>query len=311
MALFQLENKKVEKIKPTSFRKEKELQTLIENNLETIFNCRFIDTEFTTGSIHSGRIDTLALSEENNPVIIEYKKVASPDLINQSLYYLHWITDHRGDFQVAVNKALGNNITVDWSDIRVICIAQKYKKYDLHAVQVMGTNIELWEYKIYENGILNLEEVFRQTEHIVPDDMTNGKNPIMVAAGKKAAITRKTRSYTVEQHTKILNKNLVDLFNEIRDYIINLDSSVEESPRQEYIAYKTSQNFVCLESHKNKIYLFLKINPDDYKPLPKQARDVRKIGHFGTGDFEFTITSASDFEDAKQLIQDSLIYIGG
>ena len=58
-------------------------------------------SEFSTGNFHSGRIDSLAISEDNNPVIIEYKKVASSELINQSLYYLHWITDHKGDFEIA------------------------------------------------------------------------------------------------------------------------------------------------------------------------------------------------------------------
>ena len=58
-------------------------------------------SEFSTGNFHSGRIDSLAISEDNNPVIIEYKKVASSELINQGLYYLHWITDHKGDFEIA------------------------------------------------------------------------------------------------------------------------------------------------------------------------------------------------------------------
>ena len=38
----------------------------------------------------------------------ELQKLASSELMNQSLYYLHWISDHKGDFQVAVNKALKN-----------------------------------------------------------------------------------------------------------------------------------------------------------------------------------------------------------
>lgn len=76
---------------------------------------------------------------------------------------MHWIKDHKGDFQIAANRALGKDIDVDWSDIRVICLAPEYKKYDLHAVQVMGANIELWQYKIYENGLLNIEEVFKKT----------------------------------------------------------------------------------------------------------------------------------------------------
>ncbi len=158
MAIFEIDKGKAKGIRLIEFALEKELQRLVEENLETIFNCRLIATEFSTGSIHSGRIDTLAISEDSNPVIIEYKKIASSDLINQSLYYLHWIKDHRGDFQIAANKVFNKETEVDWSDIRVICIAPEYKKYDIHAVQVMGANIELWQYKFTKMGSLVLKK---------------------------------------------------------------------------------------------------------------------------------------------------------
>ena len=75
MVLFTITGKELELIKPRNFNFEKDIQILIENNLITVFNCRFIASEFATGLEHSGRIDTIALSEENNHVIIEYKKV--------------------------------------------------------------------------------------------------------------------------------------------------------------------------------------------------------------------------------------------
>lgn len=313
MAIFQIKDGQAERVKLSEFKLEKDLQKIIETNLETIFNCRFIATEFSTGNFHSGRIDTLALSEDNNPVIIEYKKVASSELINQSLYYLHWITDHKGDFQIAMNKALGNNEQVDWSAIRVICLAPEYKKYDLHAVQVMGANIELWQYKIYDNGVLNLEEVYRRTEPTLHKDTSDsiGKNPIQVEAGRKAALTRKTATYTIDEHLEILDESFANLFSEVRDYIIGLDSSIEETPKQKYISYKTIQNFVCLGTQRNKLILFLKLNPDEYQPLLKQCRDVRGIGHFGTGDFEVTLKNIDDFNETKHLINESLKNIGG
>lgn len=313
MAIFEIDKGKAKRVRLSGFPLEKDLQNLIENNLETIFNCRFIATEFSTGNIHSGRIDTLAISEDNNPVIIEYKKVASSDLINQSLYYLHWIKDHKGDFQIAANKVLGKTTLVDWSDIRVICIAPEYKKYDLHAVQVMGANIELWQYKIYENGILSIEEVYKQNTSKLHADAEDPKtkNPIMVEAGKKAAMTRKTATYTLEEHSKTIDGNILELFNTLRDYIISMDSSIEETPKKHYIAYKTSQNFVCLQTYKRKLTLYLKLNPDEIKPMPKQSRDVRNIGHFGTGDFELTLKDLSDFEETKQLINEAYKNIGG
>lgn len=313
MAIFEIDNGKAKRVRLSEFKIEKDLQRLVEENLETIFNCRLIATEFSTGNIHSGRIDTLAISEDLNPVIIEYKKVASSDLINQSLYYLHWIKDHKGDFQIAANKALSKEVEVDWSDIRVICLAPEYKKYDLHAVQVMGANIELWQYKTYENGILNIEEVYKRTttsSHQETEDF-NGKNPIMVEAGKKAALTRKTATYTLDEHYENLDGTILELFNTVRDYIISLDSSIEETPKKHYIAYKTSQNFVCLQTYKKKLTLYLKLNPDEINPIPKQARDVRNIGHFGTGDFELTIKDLTDFEETKQLINEAYKNIGG
>jgi len=104
MPIFEISKNKLLPVEQRNFSLEKELQTLIEDNLDAVFNCRFIASEFSTGAQHAGRIDSLALSEEDNPVIIEYKKVESSELINQSLFYLHWIQDHKGDFEIAVFK---------------------------------------------------------------------------------------------------------------------------------------------------------------------------------------------------------------
>lgn len=312
MPIFEIKKGIVNRVKPTAFKYEKDLQRLIEQNLKVIFRCEFVATEFYTGNVHSGKIDTLALSEDQNPVIIEYKKVASSQLINQSLYYLHWIKDHKGDFQVAVNQRFGRSVEIDWADIRVICLAPEFKKYDLHAVQVMGANIELWQYKIYENNILNIEEVYRS--RLTNDtglSQNSGKNPVMVEAGRKAAITRKTANHTIDQHLKQRSDKVVELFELIRSYIIELDTSIEELPKKLYIAYKTSQNFVCLQLYKSKICLYLKLDPNEIQHKPKQGRDVSNIGHFGTGDYELTIKSIRDFNETKHLIDESLKNIGG
>jgi hypothetical protein len=60
MPLFQINGAKLSLTRPTNFNQEKEIQALIEKNLETVFNCRFVASEFSTGSEHAGRIDTLA-----------------------------------------------------------------------------------------------------------------------------------------------------------------------------------------------------------------------------------------------------------
>jgi predicted transport protein len=312
MPLFQLSDRGQELllVRTKPFALEKDLQKLIERNLGEVFNCRFVATEFSTGAEHAGRIDTLALSEESNPVIIEYKKVESSDLVNQSLFYLSWLQDHRGDFQVAVNRVLGADVEVDWSDIRVICIAPGYKKYDLHAVKMMGANIELWQYRFYTNGALYLEEIFKRTTAAVAAT-DNGKNPVMVAAGKKAALTAATATYTIEEHLGQLNEDIKSLADDLRQYILSLDDSIEEVPKKFYIAYKLTQNFVCMEVQKKKVLLHLKLVPDDVQEMPKNARDMREVGHFGTGDFEVTVNTPEQLEEARELIRMSFEKVGG
>src|SRR5579863_9399408 len=121
MPLFRIvQRATLERVEDTNFELESDLQRLIEGSLGPVFQCRLVASEFPTGIQHGGRIDTLALSEDGNPVIIEYKKVASSELVTQSLYYLAWIHDHRGDFERAVQKTVGPNADVDWGDVRVI-----------------------------------------------------------------------------------------------------------------------------------------------------------------------------------------------
>lgn len=315
MPLFEIANQKLSVLEQSNFLLEKNLQSLIEGNLQTVFNCRLVKSEFPTGYQHSGRIDTLALSEDDNPVIIEYKKVESSELINQSLYYLSWMKDHQGDFERAVQKVLGNSIEVDWSEIRVICIAPNYKKYDLYAVQMMGANIELWSYHLFQNRFLYLEKVlqagYSPLATIENQIENNGKNPIMVAAGKKAAITRAIGVYNFEQHLKGKSDEVKDIAYAVQEFVLGLDSAIQEAPKKNYVAYKISQNIACMEVQNQRILMFLKLDPKEIDNSPKISRDMTGKGHNGTGDFEIAIKNLADFEIAKPYIEMAYRKIGG
>jgi predicted transport protein len=231
-------------------------------------------------------------------------------LITQSLFYLHWIQDHRGDFQIAVQKTLRATINIDWSDIRVICIAPNFKKYDLHAVKVMGANIELWTYRRYKNGAFHLEEVFHKS--VTSHALDETKNPVMVAAGKKAAQTRAKGQYTFEQHVKDKPTKIRELAQAIQEYIMGLDSAMEEVPKKMYVAYRISQNIVCLEVQKKKVNIYLKLSSSDIsKPAPKGYKNVTELGHYGTGDTEFAVSSLADLEAIKPYIELSYQKVGG
>ena len=168
--------------------------------------------------------------------------------------------------------------------------------------RLMGANIELWEYTYYEDGSLHLEEVFRKSNVSL-----NGKSTI----GQKAAETKANANYRFDDHYKKGNDNVKELLNELRDSTLDIDPAVEEAPKKLYIAYKTSQNFLCAEVHKSKLLLYLKIKPEMLKTMPANGRDVTNIGHFGTGNFELNISNKAQLDEAKELIKLSYEGIGG
>lgn len=139
----------------------------------------------------------------------------------------------------------------------------------------------------------------------------NGKNPVMVAAGKKAAQTRATGVYTFDEHLEGKSEDIKDLALAIQDFIMGIDSAIQEAPKKNYVAYKSSQNIACMEMQNQRVILFLKLNPKEISDPPKNSRDMTGKGHYGTGDFEISIKSMEDFESAKKYIEMAYHKVGG
>ena len=131
LKLFHITTGKVAEIDGSAAALEKSLQTLIEQNLETFLGVRFLASEFSTGRDHGGRMDTLGLDENGCPVIIEYKRATNVNVINQGLFYLDWLVTHRGDFEMLVLKAFGQEEaqSVEWTSPRLICIAGDFSPH--------------------------------------------------------------------------------------------------------------------------------------------------------------------------------------
>ncbi len=161
LKLFRVNSSEVAELASQSVEVEKSLQTLVEKHLEGLLAVRLLGSEYSTGHTHAGRIDTLGIDENGSPVIVEYKRSRNQNVINQGLYYLDWLLDHRGEFELLVTKAYGSSSAeqIDWSNPRLVCIASDFTKYDEHAVQQINRNIELLRYRRYDGGSLLLLEL--------------------------------------------------------------------------------------------------------------------------------------------------------
>ena len=296
LKLFRIGDSSVIEIEGTAAALERSLQSLIERNLEAFLGVRFLASEFSTGRDHGGRMDTLGLDENGCPVIIEYKRSTNMNVINQGLFYLDWLVTHRGDFEMMVLKAFGQKAaeSVEWSSPRLICIAGDFSKYDEHAIKQMNHNIELIRYMRFGEELLLLEQVNAVS---VP---TNGTAPSDPA-------TPRTRTKTVSDYLKQADQELTDRFDAVSEYLTNLGDDVQIKTLKNYFAFKRIKNFACVEVHTRtrNLLVYVKVNPDSIDLEEGFTRDVRQIGHFGTGDLEITIKSMADIEKAKLLFERS------
>lgn len=294
--LFSLYDDNIRELSGKSMVIERTLQRLLENNLETILGIKFLGSEYTTGHKHRGRIDTIGIDENNLPVIVEYKRATNENIINQGLFYLDWLLDHKAEFELLVLKKYGKELSneIDWSNPRLVCIAGGFTKYDEHSVQLIDRNIELYRYKLYEDNYLLLDLVNATTSSGSTSEKVSTSNK------NKPKISQKTMS---EQLT-LLDENLKDLYLSIHDYIMSLGDEVQFKELKFYGAFKRIKNFVCIEvlNTKRVIVLYVKGDPSEIEMIPGFTRDVKNIGHYGTGDIEITIRSEEEFEKAKPLI---------
>jgi len=269
---------------------EKELQTVIENNMETFFGVTFLASEYRTTD--GGRMDSIGIDENHCPVIFEYKRSLNENVINQGLFYLNWLLDHKDSFKVLVIERLGLKASdlIDWTMPRVLCIAGDFTKFDESAIKQMNRNISLIRYKKFGSDLLMFEQLNENIAAAIPDDDSS-------ASGKT-----KTTTKSFAEHIKDAKPEVVRLYEDIRNYVLSLGDDITENQLKLYVAFRKIKNIVCAEIYSNKVLLHARLDVGSVEYEDGFTRDTSKIGHYATGDVEITIHNQADFEKAKPLI---------
>ena len=295
MPIFKIQNKKLSKIETTQ-KLEKELQNLIEANLDEVLGIHFIKTEHPTS--FGGRIDTLGLDKNGSPVIIEYKRNTDDNVINQALSYLRWLLDHKAEFERLVEQKLGSGVSIDWNTPRVICVAESYNKFDLDTVDILPINIELLKYRIYENDLLLLDTEGYQKVNI----STSG---IFKKADKQQKSIKILKEYSLEDLFKDSWKESRDLFNQLREKILRLDKDIVEKITKLYIAYKLENNFCEIIPQAKGLRVHLDIPYEKVKSEKLTVDDITEKGHWATGNTRFYVETKEDLDAALELVKQS------
>lgn len=296
MPIFKNSAGKLTKLNAQALDKERNLQMLVEGNLREVLDLQFLATEYVT--TFGGRIDTLAVDNGGAPVIIEYKRNRNDNVINQALSYLKWLrTQKQGFFEKLMIDKLGaeiaGSIGVDWSNPRVICIAESYSKFDIDTVEVVPLRIELLRFRYYEDGIFSLEPV------------SVAEHPASTVPSVVKSQTEKKDSESASTVEGLLAKASTgtrDLFEQLRERVRAIDEAIMEKATSLYVAYRLSNNFA--EVHVAKSHIKIHLRPINYQD-PRGAVEKIPEGYNWTMNRRIYLKTADELDYVIGIIEQS------
>ncbi|TFI24997.1 DUF5655 domain-containing protein [Streptomyces sp. 4R-3d] len=289
LKLFHTTKSGVTEVAPRLAVVESDVQGLVEAHMESLLGVRFLASEYGTGPVHGGRIDSLGLDENGSPVIVEYKRGVDAGVINQGLFYLSWLMDHRAEFEHLVRDQLGSTAAsqVLWSGPRLICIAGDFTRYDAHAVREHRRSIDLVRYRFFGSDLIGLETVAS-------------------VSGGMRVIRRARRQAVVRAAADVQGASMVELADRVDEALLGLGDAVNRVEHKQYRAYQRLRNFACLcPPQRSKLLVYLRVDPEDVDLVPGFTRDVSGLGHHGTGDVEVQLRTLRDVERARDLFRAS------
>ncbi len=286
-------------VKTIPFRLEKDIQNLVESNLQSLFKLELVKSEFT---IDKYRLDTLCFDKESKSfVIIEYKKDKNYSVIDQGFSYLSTVLENKGELILEYQEKFNIRVRkdgIDWSQIRIIFISPSFSQYQKDSINFKDLPIELYEIKQYENDIVTLNRIQSKSSSTSINELSDG--------GVIGKVKREVKVYTEDHITDYGSDFTRELYSRYKDKILELGDDINIKFNKLYIGFKKDKkNFTDITVSKDFIKIWLnqkKGKIDDSKNL---CRDVSSIGHWGNGDYEIRVIDDKDFEYILSLIRQS------
>lgn len=302
MKIYKLQNQRLNPYKTVPFKLEKDIQSIVENNLDELFSLELVRSEF---AIKNFRLDTLGFDKEANAfVIIEYKREKNFSVIDQGYTYLSLLLNNKSDFILEYNESTGNTLKrgdVDWTQSKVIFISPYFTEYQKHSINFKDVPFELWEIKRYDNDLIGLVQHKNSSQESIE---TLSKDPENVVN----QVSREVKVYSEEYHftkNKFRKDEVVELYKEIKDRVISLGDDITLVPRKEHISFKRHRPFFDIVFYTDhlKCYINMKTGTlDDPKGI---TIDMSGKGHWGNGDYQVKVAEDTDLDYLMFLVKQS------
>ena len=309
MKIYSRKNKKLKEVNSLQFKLEKDIQSLVETNLDELFGYDLIQSEFVIGGF---RLDSLCYDKSNNSVvIIEYKKGKSYSVIDQGFSYLSYVLENKSDIILEIQDVFGRRLKkdeVDWSNTKIVFISPSFSTYQKESINFQDLPIELYEITQFDNNTIGLNNIVGRSNSPSIKEVKKGSEIDKVSRVIKKWTEQdhingwKDSTYTYPKSTD----QTKELYFKYKLTILDSFDGTEIRFTKGYIVFQHGKNhFVDIYLGKDHIMIWINMKKGELDDSKKLFRDVSNIGHWGNGDYELKVNNEDNFEYVMSCIRQS------
>lgn len=311
MLLFKNKDLSLTPIERDSFKLEKDIQTLVEANLDTLFGLELVTSEFTVGEF---RLDSLAFDEQSNAfVIVEYKKGHSYSVVDQGYSYLSAMLNNKAEFILEYNERTGKQLKrteVDWVNSRVLFVSPSFNTYQRNSVNFRDVPFELWEIKKFEDGLIALEQCKSTSNESIEKITGSNTNSVI------SQVSSQVKVMSESDHVANLDDALKPVWEELKERM-EAFSDTSFSTTKAYVSWRRENVAICFVKFTKKSIRthilrgnlkdgdkdFSKLfTMDDPKQVLKKYTRIRANGYIGYG-YTIPLTKSSELDYVMFLLE--------
>lgn len=304
MKLFGIDGNKLTSISTNPFQLERDIQKLIENNVQELFDLEFVKSELT---IQNFRLDTLCFNKMSNSfVIIEYKKGSNYSVIDQGYTYLSTLLNNKSDFILEYNETLGGSLKrdeIDWSQSRVIFISPKFSEYQKTSINFKNLPFELWEVTRFKNNLLGLTKIDTNSDVDITSTVEKDNSKSIVKTVSKEIVTY-DENYHINKN-KTRPQEIVDLYYEFKDRVLSIGDNIELNIGKTWMGFKQNRIFCDVVIFNEGVVVYINMKKGELNDYLNKCQDMSDKGHWGNGDYKIVIRTVEDIDYVMSLVKQS------
>ena len=300
MKLYKLKEGKLKPNIKVNFSLEKDIQKLVESNIQALFELEFVKTEL---KYKNTRFDTLCYDKHTKSfVIIEYKNGINYSLIDQGYTYLSLLLNNKAEFVLTYNEIMNQNLKkndIDWSQSRIIFISPEFSFYQKTSINFKNLPFELYEIYQFEDQI-GIKKISVDSDVEINTSTSIKKSNIV--SNVSGEIQRYDEDYHLYKN-KNRPESIIHLYKEIKQRILDIDQNIEIKFGKQTIGFKQNRVFVDFIIYNKGIIVHPNLKIGQLLDPYNLAEDVSKKGHWGNGDYKLYFKGIEDIDKVLDLIK--------